>query len=251
MVPPGSGLRTAAGGCGRHPSARVRAAGIRAAGIGQPADGPPGASPPAGGGPPPPYGSGYGTPPPARPPQRRRTGLIIAAVIGALLIVCIGVAVFGGSSPDTNTSSNAPPPAGPSAAGGGVAQGLNQPVRDGSFEFTVTKVTCGKAQEGDQFGETAQGQFCEVALTVKNVGTRSQTLDGNDQKAIGPGGTQYSDDAVAEFDANSNHQAFLDQINPGNSVQGLVVFDIPKTATITSLQLHDSPFSDGVTVNVS
>jgi Domain of unknown function (DUF4352) len=44
--------------------------------------------------------------------------------------------------------------------------------------------------------------------------------------------------------------AFLEDINPGNSVNGIIVFDIPKDATIVKLELHDSAFSGGVVVNV-
>jgi hypothetical protein len=34
-------------------------------------------------------------------------------------------------------------------------------------------------------------------------------------------------------------------------VTGVLVFDIPKDGRITSLELHDSPFSGGVTVDVA
>jgi len=33
-------------------------------------------------------------------------------------------------------------------------------------------------------------------------------------------------------------------------VDGVVVFDIPKSATPTKIELHDSPFSGGVTVEL-
>ena len=47
-----------------------------------------------------------------------------------------------------------------------------------------------------------------------------------------------------------NTRAFLEDINPGNSVKGIVVFDIPKDGQIVKLELHDSAFSGGVVVNV-
>jgi hypothetical protein len=43
---------------------------------------------------------------------------------------------------------------------------------------------------------------------------------------------------------------FLQDINPGNSVSGIVVFDVPNGQTPGHLELHDSAFSGGVTVNV-
>jgi hypothetical protein len=43
---------------------------------------------------------------------------------------------------------------------------------------------------------------------------------------------------------------FLQEINPGNSVSGIVVFDVLTGQTPDHLELHDSLFSGGVTVNV-
>jgi hypothetical protein len=38
-------------------------------------------------------------------------------------------------------------------------------------------------------------------------------------------------------------QTVLYEINPGNAVDGTVVFDVPKDTKIAQLELHDSPFS--------
>jgi hypothetical protein len=133
-----------------------------------------------------------------------------------------------------------------------VTAGLNQPVRDGRFEFTITNVACGKATEQNgSLRKTAQGQYCEVALTVKNIGAVPGTFDGTSQKAKGPAGATYDNDGVAELYANSGNQTFLDDINPGNAVRGVLVFDIPKNARILDVELHESTLSDGVTVAVT
>ena len=39
-------------------------------------------------------------------------------------------------------------------------------------------------------------------------------------------------------------------INPGNSVEGIIVFDIPKDQIATSAQLHDSAYSNGVKISL-
>jgi hypothetical protein len=98
--------------------------------------------------------------------------------------------------------------------------------------------------------KTAQGQFCLVTLKVANIGKEAQTFDGSNQKAYGADGAQFSADDTAGIYANDNDDAFLNDINPGNSVTGTVVFDIPKTAKLAKLELHDSAFSGGVTVAV-
>ena len=127
--------------------------------------------------------------------------------------------------------------------------GLNKPFRDGKFEFTVTKVECGKAKVGGTYlNKAAQGQFCLVTINVKNIGNEARTLDSSSQEASGPNGVKYKADGVASMYANPNSEVFLNEINPGNQVVGIVVFDIPKDSKIIGLELHDSSFSDGVKV---
>jgi Domain of unknown function (DUF4352) len=64
------------------------------------------------------------------------------------------------------------------------------------------------------------------------------------------GDKQYSasSDALLAIDESQNF--FLQEINPGNSVKGIIVFDIPKGGQPDRLELHDSPFSGGVTVTL-
>ncbi|MEU6024834.1 DUF4352 domain-containing protein [Micromonospora sp. NPDC048871] len=126
---------------------------------------------------------------------------------------------------------------------------IGDPARDGKFEFTVKSAKCGVRKVGsDLLGATAQGQFCLVTLKVKNIGKESQMFDGSSQKAYSADGTEYSADGAAGLYANENAETFLNDINPGNQVTGVVVFDIPKKVKLTKLELHDSPFSGGVTV---
>ena len=68
--------------------------------------------------------------------------------------------------------------------------------------------------------------------------------------AYNAAGTKLDTDGSASLTANSGTQSFLQGINPGNQITVKVVCDIPKTTTITRLQLHDSAFSGGVDVPV-
>ncbi|MFI7605871.1 DUF4352 domain-containing protein [Micromonospora sp. NPDC049366] len=129
---------------------------------------------------------------------------------------------------------------------------IGQPARDGKFEFTVKSAKCGVAKIGtDLLGAKAQGQFCLVTVNVKNIGKEAQMFDGSSQKAYSADGTEYSADGGAAIYANKNAETFLNDINPGNQVNGVVVFDIPKNVKLTKLELHDSPFSGGVDVTLS
>jgi hypothetical protein len=88
-------------------------------------------------------------------------------------------------------------------------------------------------------------------MTVKNVKKEARTFDASSQKGFGADGAQFSADSEASFYANEGHQAFLNEINPGNQVSGTVVFDIPQAAKLTKVELHDSAFSGGVEVAVA
>ncbi|SBT40653.1 DUF4352 domain-containing protein [Micromonospora auratinigra] len=178
--------------------------------------------------------------------MRKTTTLALIATA----LVALGCGA--GSTDDDATSS--------SKADAGSAKGddkpktakIGQPARDGKFEFTVKSAKCGVAKLGSSVvGTKAQGQFCLVTINVKNIGKESQMFDGSSQKAYAANGTEYSADGEAALYANQNTETFLNDINPGNQVTGVVVFDIPKNVKLAKLELHDSPFSGGVTVALS
>jgi hypothetical protein len=164
------------------------------------------------------------------------------------------VGIFGISAlnraPETTGSGSSQGSGGGSAAAAparSAGPGLNQAVRDGQFEFTVTNVDCGRSTLG---GQTAQGQYCVVSMTVKNIGKEPRSFDADNQFAYSADGAKLSADGLATLsldDANS----FLNEINPGNSVKGVVAFDIPKGSKIEHLELHDDFLSQGVAVTVS
>jgi hypothetical protein len=128
--------------------------------------------------------------------------------------------------------------------------GLNDAVRDGKFEFTVKKVDCGKTKIGPAgFGTKAQGQFCLVSVKVENIGDEAQSMFGDNQLLFDQQGREFSADTEAAMYLD-NAQTLWEEINPGNTLNGIVVFDVPKNAVPTSLELHDSMFSAGVKVSL-
>ncbi len=129
---------------------------------------------------------------------------------------------------------------------------MNQPVRDGEFQFTVTKVANGGKSVGAKYvEEKAQGEWQLVTMTVKNIGTTAQLFNASDQKAFGTGEATYSASSLGSIAANGTvDSGFLTEINPGNSVSGQVAFDVPVGTVLTKLELHDSMFSGGVSVQL-
>jgi len=215
---------------------------------------------------------------PAQPPAPKRswfarhkflTGL---GVVVAVVVIASAASGGGGDAPDDATGaagSSAPSSSAQTsdtATGGAkVAEkkvkkkddkkatekksaGIGDPVRDGKFEFTVTSVKDGVASVGDDvLGQEAQGQFVLVKVTVKNIGDKAQLFDGSSQTAFDADGREFSSDSEAAIYVKGS-ESFLNEINPGNSVKATVVFDVPKGAKLTKVELHDSVFSGGVDV---
>ncbi|MEO3748077.1 DUF4352 domain-containing protein [Plantactinospora sp. B5E13] len=129
---------------------------------------------------------------------------------------------------------------------------VGDPARDGKFEFTVQRVKCGVHKVGtDLLGTTAQGQFCLVTVKVKNIAKEPQSFSDSYQKAYAADGTEYTSDSEAAIYANKDAATLFNEINPGNGITGVLVFDIPEKAKLAKLELHDSMFSGGVTVQLS
>lgn len=126
---------------------------------------------------------------------------------------------------------------------------IGEPVRDGKFEFVVSGILCGETKVGsDYLSHTAQGQFCKVSLTVKNIGTVPVSFNSSDQFAFTSDNKKYSTDSKAAIYSESSSNTWYSNINPGNSVSGDLYFDMPKDIQPTLLELHDSAFSGGVKV---
>ncbi|QFG26820.1 DUF4352 domain-containing protein [Actinomadura sp. WMMB 499] len=130
-----------------------------------------------------------------------------------------------------------------------VTNGIGREYRDGKFAFTVTKVEKGVDRVGDEYaGSQAQGQYVLVHITVENIGDEARMFDGTNQTLVDTEGREFQADTEAAIWTNQDSRSFLEQINPGNSVKGVVIFDVPDNVKLKAIELHDSMFSGGVTV---
>lgn len=186
--------------------------------------------------------------PPIQPPTRRKKWpWIVGGIVLSMIVGCVGLFTLflGGTAKvasdlDNNQKGN-----------NAVAGQMGKAANDGKFRFTVTGMHCGVAQVGNSLlGKKAQGEYCLVNVTVKNVGSSAQTFNSSEQSAVGEDGTKLSTDVVAETYVNDQDQTFLEGINPGNQVKGTLVFDVPKGSRPASVVLHESAFTPGVKVPV-
>ena len=207
------------------------------------------------GAPPPPFQ------PPPPPPRKRHWVRNSLLGFGTFIVVIIALSAALGSGSSSSTpsavSSGAPSASSsaPPAAAAAKAATVGTPVRDGKFQFTITSVTQAKSvgDTADGLGDTAQGQYTILHITVTNIGATPQTLDDSAQYVYDAAAGSTTPAATADIDltsVNGSGSVFLNDINPGNTVQGQLAFDMPTGDKAVKAELHDSAFSDGVTVSL-
>ena len=206
---------------------------------------------------------GYAPVPPAPPAKKpiykKKWFLVLAAIVA---IFAIAQATSGGTnnttgvSADTGSSSNDSADAGTGSSSGDSAGdapsavGIGQDAADGKFNFVVKGVDCGQTEIGSEyFSTTAQGKFCVVDVTITNIGDEPQSFFGENAALFNAQGQEFSADTEAAIYLE-NADSLYEEINPGNTVNSKVVFDVPKDMKPASLELHDSAMSGGVTVTL-
>jgi Domain of unknown function (DUF4352) len=193
---------------------------------------------------------------------RRATnqGLTIAGLVCALLglgICIVYAAAFSAAMSSTPTSAPRSTtayaaPAAPAEQDGGAAARVGEQVQDGSFTFTVTDVQTGVQALGESFLRTeAQGEFVLVRVTVTNVGTDSTTFIGANQTLLDSQGREFTADSSAALMNVPDSESFFTPINPGNTVEGVLVFDVPEGLSPATIELHESMFSGGAVVSLA
>lgn len=163
--------------------------------------------------------------------QRKR--VLLATIVACIVMLLTGCGTVTTSG---RTSSTADKP----------AAGIGTPVRDGKFEFVVTSVDR-STTAGDLSNEfmqsTAQGEYINVHLSVKNIGNEAQSYFASNQKLIVDG---KKFDAASILGVNGDG----DSLNPGLGVDTVVSFDVPPGTVPGSIELHDSAFSGGAMVKL-
>jgi hypothetical protein len=161
-------------------------------------------------------------------------GLFAACCAGGATVALLTTASPGG----TGSLGEAPP-------------GLNAVVSDGQFEFVVTAVTCGHESIGTLVTlKPSRGQYCIVELTVKNNGREAQPFTDTLQRALDGQGAEFSADAGAGVVVNQGIGTLWSVIEPGDTMTGKIVYDIPKDSSIAKIELHHAIFSPGATVTL-
>jgi hypothetical protein len=195
------------------------------------------------------YAQGGYMPQPA-PPKKKRRGLkiLLGLVAVFFLVAMCSVATGGGSGSPSSSSPGA-------ASDPGDAQeepsvGLNQAITSGDLEFTVHEHECGIDRVGNgSFGSDAQGQFCRVSVSIKNVGDEGVYFTSGDAKLTNAAGQEFeASTEAAMYDADS--ESIFEQINPGNSLSSSLYFDVPADMTPIAIELRGGFIADPAVVSL-
>ncbi|MEU8895157.1 DUF4352 domain-containing protein [Nocardia sp. NPDC048505] len=206
-----------------------------------------------------PYAGQPGHPGHALPPRKSNGGKIALIVIAGIIGLCgfggLIAAVSGGSEDEKQAGSSATAAAAPEADAPAEPEaalpGLNTPVRDGKFEFVVTRIETGLGEIGDNpyLQRKAQGSYTVVTMTIKNTSGKPQGFSPSSQYLFDTQNRKFESDVAAAINLQADTSLYA-SVNPGNSITAQVVFDLPAEATPSHLVLHDSMFSGGAKVTV-
>ena len=125
-------------------------------------------------------------------------------------------------------------------------------MQDGSLTFAVTDVKSGVQALGESLLRTeAQGEFVLVHVTVRNIGTEAATFLGAHQTLLDAQGREFEADSSAAMMNVPDSESFYTEINPGNSVDGVLVSGRPEGLSPADIERHESLFSGGVLVSLA
>jgi hypothetical protein len=143
------------------------------------------------------------------------------------------------STAETSTEAESSPTLAPAPGPGGAAE-------DGGLTFTVVGVdtaTTITSPTSEFLTKDAQGQFIVVHLSVTNTGADAGSYMATLQK-LKAAGVSYEADPEASFYVGTVYE----DINPGNTLDTSIVFDVPSGTAPESIELHGTAVSPGIEV---
>jgi hypothetical protein len=199
---------------------------------------------------------------------RRKLIIGFSAACAALLAVLVVVIIYGvfinkadtiqaSSGPSSTSKSAAPTTSSNNGWGNSTETASQSPsatsgsgpqASDGGLTFAITGVENAptvKYQDAP-VEKQAQGEFLIVHMNVLNSGGAQGTFLATLQK-LKAGGTTYSIDDEATAYLNGTWA----DLEPSNSADLAIAFDVPPGTSAESLEVHGAPMSTGVDVPLS
>lgn len=175
------------------------------------------------------------------------TGILV------FIVFIVIVSVSGGDS-SSNGSNNSGSKQEQSQKQEKITAKIGEQVQSGDLAFTVNGVKEYQSLGNSFTSKDAQGVFKVVSLKIENVGKETKTIDSSMIKLMDSEGRTFErsiDGQTAKGLAQGQVDLFLQQVQPGLSVNGEIVFDIPENAEGLVIELRGGLFATPAEVELS
>jgi hypothetical protein len=127
-----------------------------------------------------------------------------------------------------------------------VRGALGAPVQDGDVTFTAYAPRCGVKIKGI----AAKGTLCRVRLKAANAGSAALHLDATSQRLRGNDDGQPGSLLLSPSHSKKYTRSTSRPLPAGASYTGYLLFDVPPAFTPHTLDLHATPKSRGVRIEI-
>lgn len=131
---------------------------------------------------------------------------------------------------------------------------IGEQVQSGDLAFTVNGVKEYQSLGNSFTSKDAQGVFKVVSLKIENVGKETKTIDSSMIKLTDSEGRTFErsiDGQTAKGLSQGQVDLFLQQVQPGLSVNGEIVFDVPESAEGLVIELRGGLFATPAEVELA
>ncbi|MEJ7820028.1 MAG: DUF4352 domain-containing protein [Rubrobacteraceae bacterium] len=162
-------------------------------------------------------------------------GLVVLVVALVVVVAAVG---SGGGSQTAGSGSGEEAEDQPGATKAN-AVAIGKPVKAGKVEWTV--VTASEATSlKSSFGGKKDGNFVIVDFNFTNGNQEAVTLDSESFRLIDSEGREFEVDTDTFEYVEPDKDIFLDQVNPGVSKEGEVIFTVAPDASGFTLEAGDT-----------
>ncbi len=165
-------------------------------------------------------------------------GLVVLVV--ALVVVVAALGSGGGGGSQTAGSGSAEEVEDQPGATKANAVAIGEPVKAGKVEWTVVTAREATSLKSSFGGSKKEGNFAIVDFNFTNGNKEAVTLDSESFRLIDGKGREFEVDTDTFEYVEPDKDIFLDQVNPGVSKEGEVIFTVAPGASGFTLEAGDT-----------
>ncbi len=192
-----------------------------------------------------------------RPWYKKKRWWLLGAI--ALIVIIVAATSSGGddgpkvvddtsqSSSDNQKSDNKKSDDAPKVGTKSNPLALGKTVELAGTRYTVNSAETKDSIGSDILGETADGTFVVVSLTIENRKSETKTFTSSSAKFVASSGDEYDTDSEGSIAATTGDgdPLIFEEMQPKLPKTGLLVFDVPKNAVSDGLLKVSDLFGKG------